>query len=104
MSQPHLDPWERDGTTNPGYHFQVRKTSGIVNLIKVYDKMTCLVDEGRAVDIVNLDFSRAFDSVYHKMLIDKLVMCGLDKQPVRWTESCLNSRVTESQNHRITEC
>ncbi|GAB0209103.1 mitochondrial enolase superfamily member 1 [Grus japonensis] len=44
----------------------------LTNFINFYDEMTGLVDEGRAVDIVYLDFSKAFDTVSHKILIDKL--------------------------------
>jgi len=32
-------------------------------LISFYDKVTCLVDEGKAVNMVYLDFSKAFDTV-----------------------------------------
>ncbi|GAB0202761.1 mitochondrial enolase superfamily member 1 [Grus japonensis] len=31
-----------------------------------YDKVTCLVDEGKAVGVVCLDFSKAFDTVSHR--------------------------------------
>ncbi|KAK4824621.1 hypothetical protein QYF61_016927 [Mycteria americana] len=52
--------------------------------------MTGLVDKGRAVDIVDLDFSKAFDTVSHKIVTDKLLMYGLDKQAERWIENWLN--------------
>jgi len=42
--------------------------------------MTSLIDEGRAVDIAYLDFSKTFDTVLHKILIEKLLKDGLDKQ------------------------
>ena len=35
--------------------------------------MAGLVDEGRAVDIVYLDFSRAFDKVARKIRVEKLM-------------------------------
>jgi len=41
-----------------------------------YDKVTHFVDEGQAVDVVCLDFSKAFDSVPHNVLVEKLA--GLD--------------------------
>jgi len=49
-------------------------------------------DEGRAVAVVYLDFSKAFDTVSHNILIGKLRRCGLDKQTVRWIENWLNGR------------
>jgi len=40
--------------------------------------MTCLVDESKAVDIIYLDFSKAFDTVLHRILLEKLAAHGLD--------------------------
>ena len=60
------------------------------NLITFYDAMPGLGDEGKAVDIVCLDFSKAFDTVSHKILIDKLLMYELDKQIVRQVENWMN--------------
>jgi len=54
--------------------------------------MTSLVDKRRAVDIVCLDFSKAFDTVSRKIVIDKLLIYGLDEQTVRWVENWLNGQ------------
>ena len=54
--------------------------------------MTGWVDEGRAVDVVYLDFSKAFDTVSHNVLLGQLRKCGLDEWSVRWTENWLNGR------------
>jgi len=48
------------------------------NLISCYDKMTCLVDEGKAVDVVYLDYSKTFDTVSHSILLEKIAALGLD--------------------------
>ncbi|GAB0178756.1 mitochondrial enolase superfamily member 1 [Grus japonensis] len=44
------------------------------------------VNEGRAVDIVYLDFSKAIDSIFHNTLIDKLKY-GLGKWETCWAQS-----------------
>ncbi|GAB0180066.1 mitochondrial enolase superfamily member 1 [Grus japonensis] len=52
-------------------------------IIAFYDGMTGWVDEGRAVDVVYLDFSKAFATVSHNILIGKFRKCGLDEWTVR---------------------
>lgn len=54
--------------------------------------MPSFTDEGRAVDIVELDFRKAFDTASQKVLRDKLLICGVDGQTVRWTENWLNGQ------------
>jgi len=44
------------------------------------------------VDVVYLDFSEAFDTVSHNILLGKLRMSGLDEWSVRWIENWLNGR------------
>lgn len=51
------------------------------NLITLYDEMAGLIDEGRAVRIVCLDFRQAFDTVSHKILIVKLLIYGASFTP-----------------------
>lgn len=54
------------------------KGRSCVTNLPFYDKVTCLPDEGEAVDVVYPDFSEAFDTVSYSMLLLKLVSCGLD--------------------------
>lgn len=60
-----------------------KKSLCLINLIGFYDKMTGLVDDGRAVDIVYLDFSKASETVPHKIFREKLLKYGLDEHTVR---------------------
>jgi len=66
--------------------------SCFTNLIAFYDGMTGWVGERRAVDVVYLNFSKAFDTVSHHILLGKLRKCGLDDWSVRSTENCLTGR------------
>ena len=47
----------------PSQHRFTNGRSCLTNLISFYDKVAHLVDEGQAVDVVYLDFSKAFDTV-----------------------------------------
>ena len=59
----------------------------MTNLISFYDLVTCLVDEGKAVDVVYLDFSKAF--VSHSILLQKLAAHGLDRYTLGWVRNWL---------------
>jgi len=52
--------------------------SCLTNLILFYDKVTHLVMKGKAVDVVYLNFSKAFDTAPHNILMEKLAAHGLD--------------------------
>lgn len=56
----------------------------LTNLVS-YSKVTCLVDE--AVDVVQLDFNEAFDTVSHSILLVKLATHGLDRCIACWVKN-----------------
>jgi len=60
-----------------GQHEFNKGNSCMTNLKAFYDVMTDWVDAGRAVDAVYLDFSKAFDTVSHSILVMKLRKCGM---------------------------
>jgi len=64
-------------------HGFTKGKSRLANLIAFYDGMTGWVDEGGAVDVVYLDFSKAFDTVSYNILLGKLRKCGLDEWSAR---------------------
>ncbi|CAM4582844.1 unnamed protein product [Lepidochelys kempii] len=72
-------------------HGFTKGKSCLTNLIAFYDEITGSVDQGKAVDVLFLDFSKAFDS--HSILVSKLKKYGLDEWTIRWIESWLDHRV-----------
>ena len=76
----------------PSQHGFMKGRSCLTNLISFYDWVTRLVDEGRAVDVVYLDFSKVFDMVSHSILVGKLAACGLDEYTLLWVRNWLEGR------------
>ena len=69
----------------PSQHGFMKGRSCLTNLISFYDKVTHLVDEGKAVDV----FSAAFDRIPHSILLEKLAARGLDRCTLRWVKTWL---------------
>ena len=71
----------------PSQHGFTNGRSCLTNLISFYDKVTHLVDGGKAVNVVYLDFSKAFDTVPHNILVEKLAAAhGLDGRTHHWVK------------------
>ena len=73
----------------PSQHGFMKGRSCLTNLIS-YNQATHLVDEGEAVDVIYLDYSKAFDTVAHIILLEKLAVHGLDERYLHWMKNWLN--------------
>jgi len=71
----------------------MKRKSCLTNLISFYDQVTRLVDEGKAVDVIYLDFSKAIDTVPHSTLLEKLAAHGLDGNNLCCTKNRLDGQV-----------
>ncbi|KAK4817834.1 hypothetical protein QYF61_000669 [Mycteria americana] len=72
--------------------FFLIKSNNHENVSLAKAKVTRLVDEGKSVDVVYLDFSKAFDTVSHGILLEKLAAHGLDGCTLRWVKNWLDGR------------
>uniref|UniRef100_A0A8B9DCC3 Reverse transcriptase domain-containing protein n=1 Tax=Anser cygnoides TaxID=8845 RepID=A0A8B9DCC3_ANSCY len=75
----------------PSQHGFMKGRSCLSNLIS-YDRVTRLVDEGRAVDVIYLDFSKAFNTVSHSILFGKMAAHGLDRYTLLWVKNWLEGQ------------
>ncbi len=70
------------------------------NFLVTEELITKWLDEVSAVDLTYLDFSKAIDSVDHRLLLDKLRGYGIAPIVISWIESFLNQRAFQVNVNR----
>ncbi len=85
----HLD---RYGLINESQHGFTKGRSCLTNLLSFYSEVYKAVDNGKAYDIIYLDFSKAFDRVPHERLIRKVEAHGIRGNISKWIKAWLTGR------------
>ena len=80
--------------------------SCLTNLLEFFEAWTRLLEEGYGIDIIYLDYRKAFDTVHHVRLIDKLTSYSVYRRITRWVKEFLSQRkmrvgVQESFSERV---
>lgn len=77
---------------NPNQHGFRAGHSCLSQLLSHYDQITKSLEEGYNVDVIYLDFSKAFDKLDFNITLQKLYDIGLDGKILSWITSFLTNR------------
>ena len=83
-------------TNNILYHLQHgfrNKRSCETQLLEFINDVAINMESGLQTDLCILDFTKAFDKVGHKRLLEKLTWYGVSGRTNRWIESFLTERI-----------
>jgi hypothetical protein len=74
-------------------HGFLRNRSTVTQLLQVFSNINNILDKGDQADVVYFDLSKAFDSVPHKLLLEKLKFFGITGSLHDWISSYLTNRL-----------
>ena len=80
---------ETNNLINTSQHGFRQGRSSVTNLLDFYQYVFYECDRSRAVDVVFLDFRKAFDKVPHKRLMRKVRALGIQGNVAAWIENWL---------------
>ena len=85
----HLEKHELIRESQHGF---VKKKSCLSNLLVFMEEVTNYLDSGYPVDVIYLDFQKAFDKVPHQRLLIKLQAHGIGGNVLQWISNWLSGR------------
>ena len=85
----HLDSSNR---ISPSQHGFMKGKSCLTNLLEFFEDVTMKMDKGEPVDVVYLDFQKAFDKVPQRRLVGKIRAHSIRGRVLKWIENWLADR------------
>jgi hypothetical protein len=73
-------------------HGFTKNRSCLTNLLEFMEEVTSTLDSRKSVDIIYLDFAKAFDKVPYQRLLKKLISHGIGGHFLLWIQSWLTGR------------
>ena len=82
------------------------KSSTTCALVYLFNCLTSLLDDSDALGAVmlSLDYTKAFDTICHRTLINKLTLCNFPQGFVSWVSSYLSDRRQRTRLGEVTSC
>jgi len=83
---------EGTGMLSKVQHGFCRGRSCLTNLLETFEDWTTAIDHGYGIDVIYLDYRKAFDTIWHSGLYTKLVEYGINGKVLTWLKSFLQGR------------
>ena len=77
---------------SPHQHGFQKGRSCLTNLLEAFEQWTRIIDDGKQVDVLYLDYAKAFDSVPFERLLIKLHAYGIRGKVLQWIRGFLIGR------------
>ena len=87
-----VDFLTRHNLINQTQHGFLKGRSCLTNLLDFMEHISKWADDGSPVDVIYLDFQKAFDKVPHQRLLIKLKYHGMGESVVNWVRDWLSGR------------
>ena len=87
-----VDFLTRHNLINQTQHGFLKGRSCLTNLLDFMEHISKWADDGSPVDVIYLDFQKAFDKVPHQRLLIKLKSHGMGESVVNWVRDWLSGR------------
>ena len=84
--------YDQNSLLNPRQHAYRKFHSTTTSLFELTEKIKKHIDNGNLVALAALDLSKAFDSLAHSLILQKLDDMGLNKEATLWIKSYLSNR------------
>ena len=77
---------------SPHQHGFLEGRSTVTQLLETLEIWTKELDKGNSMNVLYCDFKKAFDTVPHKRLLEKIKSYGINGDILKWTEDFLSGR------------
>ena len=86
---------ESNNILNDVQHGFRKHRSCETQLVSFTDDLSTEIDRGGQMDVIFLDFAKAFDKVSHQNLINKLYSVGIQNKTLKWISAFLTDRTQQ---------